>query len=133
MGTRRGGRGWQRTAAALCAAVLVATIPGCIGPPEPPDPDKPAAIALLEAFSSRMVDDGAPAVLFAVTSGGDTWTHAAGVRNLAAREAATVADPVHVGTITESMVLSPCSSWWRRAGLTWTARPATTCRSSAPS
>ncbi|TDL38967.1 serine hydrolase domain-containing protein [Arthrobacter nitrophenolicus] len=104
MGTRRGGRGWQRTAAALCAAVLVAAVPGCIGPPEPPDRNKPAAIALLEAFSSRMVDDGAPAVLFDVTSGGDTWTHAAGVRSLATREAATVADPVHIGTITESMV-----------------------------
>lgn len=104
MGTHRGGRGWQSTAAALCAALLVAVGPGCIGEPEPPDQDKPAAIALLEAFSSRMIDDGAAAVLITVKNGEDTWTHAAGVRNLETREAATVADPVHVGTITESMV-----------------------------
>ncbi len=103
MGTRRG-RGWRRITAALCAALLAVSTAGCTGDPRPPDQDKPPAFAQLEAFSARMIEDGAPAVLIAVRNGDTTWTHAAGVRDLETREPATVGDPVQVGGISESMV-----------------------------
>ncbi|WP_258803401.1 serine hydrolase domain-containing protein [Pseudarthrobacter sp. NS4] len=97
---------WTQVATALCAALLAASTTGCTGDPRPPDPepDKPAAFALLEAFSARMLEEGAPAVLVAVRNRGETWTHAAGVRNLDTREPAAAGDPVHVGGITESLV-----------------------------
>ncbi|MDQ0689553.1 serine hydrolase [Arthrobacter sp. W4I7] len=103
MGTTQG-RPWKRIAAALCTVLLVAPSAGCTGEPRPPQPDKPAAFTLLESFSSRMLEEGAPAVLIAVRNQGNSWTHAAGVRNLETREAATATDPVHIGGITESMV-----------------------------
>jgi D-alanyl-D-alanine carboxypeptidase len=95
---------WTRIAAALCAALLAVAAAGCTGDPRPPDQDKPPAFAQLEAFSARMIEDGAPAVLIAVRNGDSTWTHAAGVRSLERREPATVGDPVQVGSITKSMV-----------------------------
>lgn len=99
-------RTWTRMAAALCAALLVTSTAGCTGDPRPPEPepDKPAAFVLLEAFSARLLEEGAPAVLISVRNRGQTWTHAAGVRNLETREPAAVGDPVHVGGITESLV-----------------------------
>jgi D-alanyl-D-alanine carboxypeptidase len=102
MGRTQGGP-WKRIAAALCAVLLVASA-GCIEEPQPPEPDKPAAFTLLEDFSARMLEEGAPAVLISVRNRGETWTHAAGVRSLDSGEPATVADPVHIGGITESMV-----------------------------
>jgi D-alanyl-D-alanine carboxypeptidase len=108
MGTRRyRGSGWKRTIAAVCAWLLLAAASGCTGDPEPPDQDKPAAFALLEAFSARMLEEGAPAVLIEVKHNGQAWTHAAGVRSLETKEPAAVSDPVHVGTITESMLAVP--------------------------
>jgi D-alanyl-D-alanine carboxypeptidase len=103
MGTSQG-RPWKRIAAALCTVLLVAPSAGCTGEPRPPEPDKPAAFTLLESFSARMLAEGAPAVVIAVRNQGTSWTHAAGVRNLETREAATVTDPVRIGGITESMV-----------------------------
>jgi D-alanyl-D-alanine carboxypeptidase len=103
MGTSQG-RPWKRIAAALCTVLLVAPSAGCTGEPRPPEPDKPAAFTLLETFSARMLAEGAPAVVIAVRNQGTSWTHAAGVRNLETREAATVTDPVRIGGITESMV-----------------------------
>ena len=104
MGTHPACR-WTRITAALCAALLAVSTAGCTGdPPPPPDQDKPAAFTHLEAFSARMIEEGAPAVLIAVRNGDSTWTHAAGVRNLETRERATVSDPVQIGGITESMV-----------------------------
>ncbi|TLM71339.1 serine hydrolase [Pseudarthrobacter sp. NamB4] len=102
MGRRRG-CGRKRITAALCAALLAAAV-GCTGEPPPPEPDEPAAFALLENFSARMVEEGAPAIVVSVRNRGEAWTHAAGIRSLESGESATVADPVHVGTITESMV-----------------------------
>lgn len=90
-----------RLAAALTAVLLAS---GCIGNPDPPDQDKPAAFAQLEAFSARMLQEGAPAVLVSVNNRGNYWSHAGGVRDLDTGEEARVSDPVHIGTITESMV-----------------------------
>lgn len=103
MGTIRV-RGWKRTAAALCVALLAGASAGCIREPDPPEPEPPAAFALLEAFSARMLAEGAPAVLIAVRTGTSTWTHAAGVRSLDSAEPATVSDTVRVGGITESLI-----------------------------
>jgi D-alanyl-D-alanine carboxypeptidase len=103
MGTTQG-RPWKRIAAALCTVLLAAPSAGCTGEPLPPEPDKPAAFALLESFSTRMLEEGAPAVLIAVRTKDNSWTHAAGVRDLETREPATVTDPVRVGGITESMI-----------------------------
>ncbi|WP_461187813.1 serine hydrolase domain-containing protein [Arthrobacter sp. Z4-13] len=103
MGTTPG-RAWKRIAAALSAVLLVTSSAGCIDNPRPPDQEKPAAFTLLEAFSARMLEEGAPAVLIAVRNSGQTWTHAVGVRSLEAGKPATVADPIHVGTITETFV-----------------------------
>ncbi len=102
MGTNRGR--WKPIAAALCTVLLLAASAGCIEEPPAPEPDKPAAFTLLEGFSARMLEEGAPAVLISVRDRGQSWTHAAGVRSLESREPATVADPVHVGTITETFV-----------------------------
>ncbi|WP_411374353.1 serine hydrolase domain-containing protein [Arthrobacter sp. MPF02] len=105
MGSHRG-RGWRRTAAAVCAVLLAGA--GCTGepepPPQPPDRDQPSAVAILEAFSARMLDDGAPAVLISVTDNGETWNHAAGVRNMETGGSAQVSDAVRIGGITESFV-----------------------------
>lgn len=104
MGARRGGT-WKRVAAVLCAGVLLAaSVPGCTGEQQPPEPDKNHAFALLEDFSARMLAEGAPAVLVSVRSNGTTWTHAAGVRSLESGEPAIVSDPVRVGGITESFI-----------------------------
>lgn len=94
-------QGGIRLAAAL-AAVLLAS--GCIGNPDPPDQDKPAAFAQLEAFSARMLEEGAPAVLISVTDNGEAWNHAAGVRSMETGGSVQVSDAVRVGGITESMV-----------------------------
>ncbi|MCT9626195.1 beta-lactamase family protein [Pseudarthrobacter equi] len=107
MGARRGG-GWIRAAAALCTVLLISAA-SCTGEPRPPDPtptdpDRAAAFALLEAFSDRMIGEGAPAVLIDVRYEGKAWAHAAGVRRLETREPAAASDPVRVGGITESFV-----------------------------
>ncbi|MET1089202.1 MAG: serine hydrolase [Arthrobacter sp.] len=100
----RRGRAWKRVTAAVCTVLVAATSAGCVEDPRPPDPDKPAAFALLEAFSARMLEEGASAVLIAVRDEGETWTHAAGVRSLESGEPAMVSDPVRIGGITESLV-----------------------------
>ncbi|MDQ0867997.1 D-alanyl-D-alanine carboxypeptidase [Arthrobacter sp. V1I9] len=102
MGIRRR-RAWKRVAACLCSVLLVASSTGCIEEPPPPEPDHPA-FALLKDFSARMLEEGAPAVLIAVRNGDNTWTHAAGVRSLESKEPATIADPLQIGSITESLV-----------------------------
>ena len=91
-----------KIAAAVSAALLVGAL-GCTPEPSPPDPDQ-EIFAVLEDFSRRMIDDGAPAVLIEAKHDGGTWDHAAGVRNLETREAATVSDAYRVGSITKSMV-----------------------------
>ncbi|TPV48175.1 beta-lactamase family protein [Pseudarthrobacter phenanthrenivorans] len=103
MGTRRGGT-WRRIAAAVCSVLLAATSAGCTGEPEPPEPDQSAAFALLEAFSARMLEEGAPAVLISVKDKGESWNHAAGVRSLETGGQVSVSDPVRIGGITETFI-----------------------------
>ena len=108
MGTQRAGARRRMRIAALLCTVLLMVVPsaGCIDGPEPPEPepDKPAAFAVLEAFSARMLEEGAPAVVIAVRDGDNTWTHAAGVRSMETGGPVSVSDPVRVGGITESFV-----------------------------
>lgn len=101
---------WIRTssfrfAAALGAVVFATALGGCTLIPEPPPPNTPADFrALLDQFSKRLLDAGAPAVLVQVRTGTDKWSRAYGVRNLASRATAEVSGPVHVGNVTKSMV-----------------------------
>ncbi|MEJ1194982.1 serine hydrolase domain-containing protein [Pseudarthrobacter sp. CCNWLW207] len=95
----------KKIAAAMTAAMMILVFGACTGEPPPPDRrETPGRYAALEEFSRRMIEDGAPAVLIEAKHGGETWNHAAGVRNLETREAATVSDAYRVGSITKSMV-----------------------------
>jgi D-alanyl-D-alanine carboxypeptidase len=98
---------FRRLAAAIVAVVLLAALGGCSPGPEPPvQPVSPDSgyRSMLEQFSRRLLDDGAPAVLIQIRVGGDEWSAAYGVRNLASQSRAEITDPVHVGGITKSMV-----------------------------
>ncbi|MCU1515577.1 MAG: Serine-type D-Ala-D-Ala carboxypeptidase [Pseudarthrobacter sp.] len=95
----------RKIAAAVSAALLAAALGSCTPDPFPPDErETTGPYAALEAFSRRMIEEGAPAVLIEVRHGGEVWTHAAGVRNLDTREPATASDPFRIGSITKSMV-----------------------------
>ena len=76
---------------------------GTAGAAGNPKPDS-GYRTVLEQFSRRLLDDGAPAVLIQVRVGGDEWSAAYGVRSLASPTLAETTDPVHVGGITKSMV-----------------------------
>jgi D-alanyl-D-alanine carboxypeptidase len=93
-------------AAALAAALLAsAVVGGCTGGPRPPDEQETAGqYPQLEAFSRRMLEEGAPAVLIEVRHAGEVWTHGAGVRDLETKEPALASDPFQVGSISKSMV-----------------------------
>ena len=98
---------FRRLTAAIVAVVLAAATGGCTPGHEPPvQPVSPDSgyRAMLEDFSKRLLDDGAPAVLIQIRVGGDEWSAAYGVRNLASHFHAEITDPVHVGGITKSMV-----------------------------
>lgn len=97
----------RRLTAAVTAIVLTAALGGC-GPGQArraqPLPSDSGYRAVLEDFGRRMIDAGAPAVLIQVRIGGDEWSAAYGVRNLASPAPAEATDPVNVGGITMSMV-----------------------------
>lgn len=98
---------FRRITAAIVAVVLAAATGGCSPGPQPPvQPVSPDSgyRAMLEQFSKRLLDGGAPAVLIQIRVGGDEWSAAYGVRNLASPSRAEITDPVHVGGITKSMV-----------------------------
>jgi D-alanyl-D-alanine carboxypeptidase len=99
-------RAWKLIAAALCSVLLVGSAANCTGEAEPPEPepDKPSAFALLEAFSARMLEEGAPAVLISVKDAGATWSHAAGVQSMETGGPVSVSAPVRIGGIAESFV-----------------------------
>ena len=97
----------SRFAAPLGAIVLAAALGGCTLGPEPPvePPTTPVDYrAMLDQFSKRLLDAGAPAVLVQVRVGTEKWSQAYGVRNIASRATAEVSGPVHVGNVTKSMV-----------------------------
>lgn len=96
-----------RLTAAVAVVALIMALSGCSPGPEPPvqqvSPDS-GYRSMLEDFSKRLLDDGAPAVLVQIRVGADEWSAAYGVRNLEDRPLAEITDPVHVGGITKSMV-----------------------------
>lgn len=105
MSGARAQRTLGRTAAVLSLALLATSLGGCTFDSRPPDEQQTAGQHPgLEAFSRRMLDEGAPAVLIELRHGPDVWTHAAGVRNLDTGESVTVTDPYQVGSISKSMV-----------------------------
>ena len=95
-----------RLTAAFAAVVLIVALGGCSGPEPPAQQVSPDSgyRTMLEEFSKRLLDDGAPAVLIQIRVGADEWSAAYGVRNLESRSRAEITDPVHVGGITKSMV-----------------------------
>ena len=96
-----------RLTAALAAVVLIVALGGCSPGPEPPaqqvSPDS-GYRSMLEQFSKRLLDGGAPAVLIQIRVGAEEWSAAYGVRNLESRPRTEITDPVHIGGITKSMV-----------------------------
>lgn len=97
----------RRLTAVVVTVVLTAALGACSpGPAPPAQPLQPDSgyRAVLEEFSRRMLDDGAPAVLIQMRVGGDEWSAAYGVRNLDGGSRAETTDPVHVGGVTKSMV-----------------------------
>jgi D-alanyl-D-alanine carboxypeptidase len=97
-----------RLTAAIVAVVLTAALGGCSPgpqpPAQPPSSSDPVYRTMLEEFSKRMLDGGAPAVLIQLRVGADEWSAAYGVRNLDSRSRTEITDPVHIGGITKSMV-----------------------------
>ncbi|AXJ10273.1 serine hydrolase [Arthrobacter sp. PM3] len=96
-----------RLRAAVVAVLLTAVLGGCSPGPEPPvqpTPSEPGYRSMLEDFGTRMLDNGAPAVLIQLRLGADEWSAAYGVRTLDGRARAAITDPVHIGGITKSMV-----------------------------
>lgn len=111
--------GSSRLASGLAAAVLVASLAGCTGAPDPPDqpsptapspaatttaPTEPAFAAVLKEYSENVRARGATAVIVQLKSRVGEWSSADGVRNLETREPVQLTDQTHVGDITMTMV-----------------------------
>lgn len=94
--------------AAIVVAIFVnALLSGCTQEPRPPAQATPSAdsfVAVLERFSKRMLDIGAPAVLIQARVNGEVWSQASGVRSLESRAKAEITDRFEVGSVTKSMV-----------------------------
>lgn len=96
-----------RNAAIVVAIVLSTLLSGCTQEPRPPAPGTPSAgsfVAVLERFSKRMLDIGAPAVLIQARVNGEVWSLASGVRSLESRAKAEITDQFEIGSVTKSMV-----------------------------
>lgn len=91
--------------ATFIGILSVLMLVGCTQPPAPaenrPSPD---SVQVLEKFSDRMLNAGAPAVVVQIKVNGDVWSRASGVRDLESRTPAEVSDPVEVASLTKSMV-----------------------------
>ena len=93
--------------AATLTVVLAAVLTGCSAAPPAPVQVTRATVTyrtILEEFSKRMLDLGAPAVLLEARINGETFSSASGVRSLETSTPAEVTDPVHVASVTKSMV-----------------------------
>jgi D-alanyl-D-alanine carboxypeptidase len=105
-----------RLAAGATAILMVWSLGGCTAAADPPDPQSPAAqsssataptaafASVLERYSEKLHDAGAPAVIIQMKSRLGEWSTAVGVRSLDRREPVQLADQVHIGDITMSMV-----------------------------
>ncbi|MCO4255202.1 serine hydrolase domain-containing protein [Pseudarthrobacter cellobiosi] len=92
---------------AVLAAIVAVVLTGCIAAPPAPVQVTRASVTyrtILEEFSKRMLDLGAPAVLIEARIDGETFSSAGGVRSLETSTPAEVTDPVHVASFTKSMV-----------------------------
>ena len=103
----------------MAAAVLVASLAGCTGAPDPPGQQSPSAqsagpvptaskgpafVAVLEKYSEDLRAGGATAVIIQMKSRVGEWASAAGVRTLETREPVQLTDQTHIGDITMTMV-----------------------------
>ncbi|MBU8866606.1 serine hydrolase domain-containing protein [Paenarthrobacter aromaticivorans] len=101
-----------RLAAMAMAILFVPSFGACTNAPDPPDQLSPTArpstgpafVSVLEKYSEDMRDAGAPAVLIQMKSRVGEWSTAVGVRSLTNQEPVHLADQVHVGALTTSMV-----------------------------
>lgn len=96
-----------RIVLAVCAAVLLAAGAGC-SPGSVPAPSASTSMDRLrmdlEQFSKDRLAGGASAVLLEARLDGDTWSSAAGVRDLETQTPAEPADSFHIASLTKSMV-----------------------------
>jgi D-alanyl-D-alanine carboxypeptidase len=106
-----------RLAAGATAILMVWSLGGCTAAADPPArqsptaqsstataPTTPAFASVLERYSEKLHDAGAPAVIIEMKSRLGDWSTAVGVRSLENREPVKLADQVHIGDITMSMV-----------------------------
>lgn len=92
---------------AVLAAVVAVLLTGCTAAPPAPVQVTRATVTyrtILEEFSKRMLDLGAPAVLIDARIDGEVFSSTGGVRSLETPTPAQVTDPVHVASVTKSMV-----------------------------
>jgi D-alanyl-D-alanine carboxypeptidase len=91
---------------AVLATIVTVLLTSCTSPPAPVQVTRAAVTyrTILEEFSKRMLDLGAPAVLIEARIDGETFSSAGGVRSLETSTPAEVTDPVHVASVTKSMV-----------------------------
>ncbi|MCO4252532.1 serine hydrolase domain-containing protein [Pseudarthrobacter raffinosi] len=92
---------------AVLAAIVAVVLTGCTAAPPAPVQVTRASVTyrtILAEFSKRMLDLGAPAVLIEARIDGETFSSARGARSLETSTPAEVTDPVHVASVTKSMV-----------------------------
>lgn len=91
---------------AVLAAIVAVILTGCTQTPAPVQLTRATVTYrnILEEFSKRMLDLGAPAVLIEARIDGEVFSSARGVRSLETSTPAEVTDPVHVASVTKSMV-----------------------------
>jgi D-alanyl-D-alanine carboxypeptidase len=103
-----------RLASGAIAILMAWSLGGCTAAADPPDQQSPTAqsstatapafASVLERYSDKLHDAGAPAVIIQMKSRLGEWSNAVGVRSLENREPVQLADQIHVGDITMSMV-----------------------------
>lgn len=93
--------------AAVCIAVVLTLGTGC-SPGTVPTPSASSSMGGLrtdvERFSKDRLEAGASAVLVHARIDSETWSSAAGVRELETRVPAEPGDPFHIASLTKSMV-----------------------------
>lgn len=86
-------------------ATVANLLTGCAAaPPKVQNSPTAAYRTHLDEFSKTMLDLGAPAVLIEARINGENFSSAAGVRRVDVRTPAEPTDPVHIASVTKSMV-----------------------------